>query len=299
MLAFALVVRARRRFAVLGPGLVALFCASARPAAQPPTLNEVMKNAAEYVAAFHRQFSGIAAEETYLQESMNPQRSASSEHRRRTLRSDLLLVRPGVAPRYVELRDVFEVDGEAVRDRRLRLERLLGDSQAGDTLAAIIRESARYNIGKVERNVNTPLLPLSFLSKGSQPRFRFTQVETGQPVFGDTDQAPANELPVFRVSTEIWTVRYEERAKNTVIKTPDGRDLPVRGRFWINPATGAVLISELIVPGVGVHATITTSYQSEPLMGFLVPIEMRELYLSDRERITGSASYGRFRPLQP
>jgi hypothetical protein len=59
-----------------------------------------------------------------------------------------------------------------------------------------------------------------------------------------------------------------------------------------------VLISELIVPGVGVYATITTSYQSEPLMGFFVPIEMRELYLSDRERITGSASYGRFRQVQ-
>jgi hypothetical protein len=278
--------------------LLALLGMSAFPVAQSLSLDDVLKSAAEYVAGFHRQFSGIAAEETYLQEAMNPQRSASSDHHRRTLRSDLLLVRPGGAPRYVELRDVFEVDGKAVRDRRERLERLLGDAQAGDKLAAIVRESARYNIGKVQRTVNTPLLPLSFLSKASQPRFKFTHVEKGQPVFGDRDQAQANELAVFRVSTEMWTVRYEEHDKNTVIKTPDGRDLPVRGRFWINPATGAVLISELIVPGVGVYATITTSYQSEPLMGFLVPIEMRELYLSDRERITGSASYGRFRQVQ-
>ena len=295
MLAFALVVRARRRFAVLGPGLVALFCTSARPAAQPPTLNEVMTRAAEYVAAFHRQFSGIAAEETYRQETMNPQRSAVTGYRQRTLRSDLLLVRANTAGRYVELRDVFEVDGEAVRDRQQRLERLLGDAQGDGTLAAIIRESARYNIGNVERNVNTPLMPLSFLSKASQPRCKFTHIAKSHPVFGDQEQAQANDLAVFRVSTEMWTVSYEERGKNTVIKTPDGRDLPVRGRFWINPASGAVLISELIVPGVGVHATITTSYQSEPLLGFLVPIEMRELYLSDRERITGSASYGRFR----
>lgn len=260
-------------------------------------LNEVMTNAAEYVAAFHRQFAGIAAEETYLQETIDPQRSAASGRRRRSLRSDLLLVRPGGADRYVELRDVFEVDGEPVRDRQQRLERLLGDVMAGDKMAAIIGESARYNIGRVERNVNTPLMPLSFLSKASQPRFKFTHVEKSQPVFGDKEQAQANDLAVFRVATEMWTVRYEERGKNTVIKTPDGRDLPVRGRFWINPATGAVLISELIVPGVGVYATITTSYQSEPLMGFLVPVEMRELYLTDRERITGSASYGRFRPL--
>jgi hypothetical protein len=278
-------------------GLLVLTGTVAGPAAQTPSLNEVMKNAAEYVAAFHRQFSGIAAEETYLQETMNPQRSAASGYRKRTLRSDLLLVRPGGADRYVELRDVFEIDGEPVRDRQQRLERLLEDVQGGDKLAAIIRESARYNIGRVERTVNTPLMPLSFLSTTSQSRFKFTHVENTQPVFGDKVQAQANELPVFKVSTEMWTVRYEERGKNTVIKTPDGRDLPVRGRFWINPATGAVLISELIVPGVGVYATITTSYQSEPLMGFLVPIEMRELYLTDRERITGSASYGRFRQI--
>ena len=287
----------RVRFAVIVSGLVAVIGTAGRPAAQTQSLNDVMKNAAEYVAAFQRQFSGIAAEETYLQETMNPQRSAASDRRRRSLRSDLMLVRPDGADRYVELRDVFEVDGEPVRDRQQRLERLQGDTQGRDRLAAIIRESARYNIGRVERNVNTPLMPLSFLNKASQPRFKFTHVEKSQPVFDDKEQAQANDLAVFRVATEMWTVKYEERGKNTVIKTPDGRDLPVHGRFWINPSTGGVLISELIVAGVGVHATITTSYQSEPLMGFLVPIEMRELYLTDRERITGSASYGRFRQI--
>ena len=285
------------RFAVIVSGLVAVIGTAGRPAAQTQSLNDVMKNAAEYVAAFQRQFSGIAAEETYRQETMNPQRSAASGQRRRSLRSDLLLVRPDGADRYVELRDVFEVDGEPVRDRQQRLERLRGDAQGSDKLAAIIRESARYNIGRVERNVNTPLMPLSFLNKSSQTRFKFTHAEKSQPVFGDKEQAQANDLAVFRVATEMWTVKYEERSKNTVIKTPDGRDLPVHGRFWINPSTGAVLISELIAPGVGVYATITTSYQSEPLMGFLVPIEMRELYLTDRERITGSASYGRFRQI--
>lgn len=280
-------------------GLLALLWTSARVHAQTPSLDEVMKNAAGYVAAFHRQFSGIAAEETYLQDTMNPQRSAMTMPRKRALRSDLLLVRPEGADRYVELRDVFEVDGAPVRDRQARVERLLNEANAGDKVASIIRESARYNLGRVERNVNTPLMPLSFLSATNQRRFRFKHVEKNQPVFADKQQAAANELAVFRVATEMWTVEYEERGKNTVIKTPDGRDLPVRGRFWINPATGAVLISELVVPGVGVYARITTSYQSEPLMGFLVPVEMRELYLTDRERISGIATYGRFRPLPP
>jgi len=39
------------------------------------------------------------------------------------------------------------------------------------------------------------------------------------------------------------------------------------------------------------------SYQSEPLLGFLVPIEMRERYdgRRDKSHIEGVATYGRFR----
>ena len=51
-------------------------------------------------------------------------------------------------------------------------------------------------------------------------------------------------------------------------------------------------------PGDRRNATVTVSYQSEPLMGFLVPIEMRESYVRSGERITGHAVYGRFRLLK-
>ena len=60
---------------------------------------------------------------------------------------------------------------------------------------------------------------------------------------------------------------------------------------------GAVLISEMIVDGAGVVATVTVSCQSEPLMGFFVPIE-RESYVRDGERIGGHAVYGKFRVLK-
>ena len=104
---------------------------------------------------------------------------------------------------------------------------------------------------------------------------------------------------MFRVSTEMWTIEYQERASATrSIRTPDGRNLPAQGRFWIDPSNGSVLISELIVDGGGVIATVTVSYQSEPLMGFLVPVEMRESYGRRNERITGHATYGRFRPIE-
>ena len=273
-----------------------------RPAAQTPSLDEVLKRSAAYVSEFRRQLSGIVAEETYRQELTATSRISNSllVNPPRVLKSDLLLIKPADADRYVELRDVFEKDGERVRDREARLEALLRDpsGKAGGRIADIIAESAKHNIGGVQRNINTPLMALQFLDSDYQPRFKFKHVGKQKPVFKDDRDKAINETPVFRVSTEMWTVEYQERDRHTVIRRPDGRDLPAHGRFWINPANGAVLISELIVDGGGVIATVTVSYQSEPLMGFLVPIEMRETYVRPGERIAGHAVYSKFRPIE-
>ncbi len=276
--------------------------AVSRPAAQSPSLDEVLRLSAVYVAEFRTQLSGIVAEETYHQDIASTARISNSvlTNPSRTLRSDLLLVRPPDADRYVELRDVFEVDGRAVRSRGSRLEALLRDptAAASATVQSIITESAAYNIGSITRNVNTPLMALQFLDASRQRRFRFKHVDKPGPVFNRAEDRAVNDAPVFRVSTEMWTIEYQERGRNTIIRRPDGGDQPARGRFWINPASGSVLISELIVDSGGVIATITVSYQTEPLMGFLVPIEMRESYIRDGERISGRAQYGRFRAIR-
>jgi hypothetical protein len=57
-------------------------------------------------------------------------------------------------------------------------------------------------------------------------------------------------------------------------------------------------MSELIVVSPQVRATIDVSYQSEPLLGFLVPVEMQERYEAGRDVIHGYATYGRFRRFQ-
>jgi len=275
---------------------------AARPSGQAPELKDVLKSAAAYVERFHQQLSQIVSEETYVQTVVNTSWSTDSMLLlpARTLRSDLILVRSAAEQRFVELRDVFEVDGQPVRDRQARLERLLGANSraAGSQIAAIIQESARYNVGDIQRNVNTPLLALMFLQDDNQRRFTFTHLTRDTPVFTESRDRELNDAPVFRVSTEMWTIEYQERTKATVIRTPSGGNLPARGRFWIDPSTGAVLISEMIVDGAGVIATVTVSYQSEPLMGLLVPIEMRESYVGRGERITGHAVYGKFRILK-
>src|SRR5688572_4691103 len=291
-----------RRIVSAMAGAAMALLAVGRPAAQPPSLDDVLKRASSYVARFHEQLSEIVAEETYWQNVVNTSRFTNTMllQPARTLRSDLILVRSDEAQKFVELRDVFEVDGTPVRDRQARLEKLLTarSSSSGSQIAAILKESARYNIGSIQRNVNTPLLALMFLQDTYQPRFTFKHVTKDSPVFRESRDREFNEAPVFRVSTEMWTVEFRERRNATVIRTPSGGNLPARGRFWIDPSTGAVLISELMVEGGGVIATVTVSYQSEPLMGFLVPIEMRETYLREGERIAGHAVYGKFRLLK-
>jgi hypothetical protein len=283
--------------AALVGGLIA-----ANPAAQQPSLNEVLKRAATYVAAFHKQLSGIVAEEDYRQDTTTNQRYSDSVQMApaRRLRSDLLLVRPADSTRYVELRDVFEVDGVPVRDRQARLEELLKmQSAAADSrIQSIVEASARYNVGTITRTINTPLMALQVLDASRQKNFRFKHVDKVKPVFPHRQDAAANDAAVFRVSTEMWTIEYQERGGPTIIRRLDGSNLPARGRFWIDPSNGSVLISELIVDGGGVNATVTVSYQSEPLMGFLVPVEMRESYARSGERITGHAEYSKFRPIK-
>ena len=292
----------KRRLRFAAALAVAAFLASAGPTAQAPSLEEVLARTATYVGEFRRQLAGIVAEETYRQEIAHTARIANAQQviPPRTLRSDLLLIKPADANRYVELRDVFEVDGTPIRERESRLEQLLrdGSGRATDSIESIINDSARYNIGTIIRNINTPLMALQFLDAAQQPELRFTHVEKTRPVFKDAEDQAINDAPLFRVATEMWTIAFEERGRNTVIRRLDGGRLPAHGRFWINPSNGSVLISELIVDGAGVIATVTVSYQSEPLMGFLVPVEMRETYIRGGERISGRAEYGRFRPIQ-
>jgi len=281
--------------------------------AEEPSLAVVLQRAGAYVTEFQQRLSGIVAEERYVQDvtAFNKRRRNCTSHPdptglscgsimdkslRTTLKSDLLVVRVPGATRWAEFRDVFEADGNAVRDREERLTRLfLGQDpvSAREQLGRILEANARFNIGDIERNINTPMFALQFLEPSNQKRFKFSRSANRKP---DTFAQPEAPSGAFRASTEVWVVDYQETAPETLVRTGDRRDFPMRGRFWIEPATGRVMMSEIVARNKRVNATIDVSYQSQPLVGMSVPIEMREEY-KDRSgtHITGNATYGRFR----
>lgn len=148
----------------------------------------------------------------------------------------------------------------------------------------ISKESARYNVGSVIRNVNVPVLALWVLMPQNQHRFLFNHVEAADA--GRTDGA--------------WALDYREIEPGTMIRTTGGQDLPVRGRFWVNPITGGVLGSTIVADDRNLSATIDVTYQLEPALHMLVPQDMRESYeqRADGSTVTGVATYANFRQFQ-
>jgi hypothetical protein len=263
-------------------------------AAQEPTLDVVLARAGAYVVEFQKQLTGIVAEEHYVQRTLG--RSALSRLtadtiRSRDLKSDLLLLKPEGSARWIQFRDVFEVDGKPVRDRNERLVKLFLDPTASTANLAenVTAESTRYNIGNLVRTVNVPVLALSILDPAVQPRFRFTRTRDGKP-----------QLAAAPKSAAMWAVAYAEVREGTIIRTTNERDMPSRGRFWIEPDTGRVLMSELSAESTALRAVVDVSYVPDLRVGLLVPGEMRERYdiYTDGSRVDGTATYGRFRQFQ-
>jgi hypothetical protein len=225
----------------------------------------------------------VVSEERYEQEARYPSGPGSRAAdlvERTVLRSDFLLVRDDTAG-WVPFRDVFERDGVPVRDREERLSRLfLGDTgSALEQARRIVDESARYNVGNVNRNINLPTLPLVFLTAAHRQRFRFE----------DDGRDGAQRI-----------VQFHEIGRPTYVATTNGRDLPVSGRFWIDEASGRIERTELSAVDPSVNARITVTYRSDDAVGLWVPQRMEELYRqrSDRSEIRGVATYSRFRRFQ-
>jgi hypothetical protein len=266
---------------------------SAQP--QAPPLDTLLARAGAYVVEFQRQLSGVVAEERYVQDVLyplaSPMRNNPFRITHRELKSDLLMVKPVGGDRWLQFRDVFDVDGKPVRDRNERLMQLFlaPSATSASQTERIIEESSRYNIGNLQRTVNTPVLALLILDPAQQGRFRFKLGDRHDPLLEHAAPKPGAVV-----------IEFQEVEKQTMIRTSNNRDMAARGRFWIDADTGRVLGSELIAEDPSVKGTIDVEYEAEPSIGLLVPVVMRERYeiRRDQSRVDGQATYTHFRQFQ-
>ena len=204
--------------------------------------------------------------------------------RHRELKSDFLIVRDS-DDRWQPFRDVFEVDHIPIRDREERLAKLFlnakPDASVDAQARAIADESARYNLGAVQRTINNPIFALIFLQPDVRERFKFAE---GKP---DRKAGP-----------DVRVVDYVEDSRPTVIMGLPGQDMPAFGRFWIENATGRIVKAEVRVEVREVKANLTTTFRNDERVGLDVPSEFREEYDMRDSRVSGVASYSRFRKFQ-
>ncbi|HEY6358440.1 MAG TPA: hypothetical protein VIX35_09360 [Vicinamibacterales bacterium] len=257
--------------------------AQATRADSPPTLNVLLASAASYLDAYEQTFSAVVAEEQYTQTTKAPAGAVlfSADPTRRDLRSDVMVLNLGTS-QWVEFRDVYEVDNSLLPDHEGRLQKLF-QTASPDTISVAQRyanESARYNIG-VSRTTNVPTMALAYLSRRNQLRSAFEL---------------AGREGIRGIVTQV--VKFRETATPSLIVTRTVA-ASVSGRFWIEPASGAVLRTELTLVMTSprkLTGTTTVEYALAPTLKLLVPVQMDEEYrLGGGEVDRGRATYSNFR----
>ena len=272
---------------LLAINLIIGLCLSATVSGREPRLKDVLSRLERYLTTYEGELATLVAEEHYEQ-SIQPADGGPSTTRR-TLTSEFGFLRLPGRPEWLGLRDTFAVDGQPVPDHQGgRLDRVLTEgSNPQDLARRIVAENARYNLGGVARTINVPMLALDLLGRRNRGRLSF-QKRGEEQLDGRT----------------VWAVTFDERQRPTLVKTPDGRDRPVRGSALIDPADGSVLQTELAFDGgrggASPATTITVLYRREATLGLWVPYEMREMYrlgtnAGPLEEIDAVARYSNFR----
>ncbi len=243
-----------------------------------PTLEVVLGRMYAYLKDYAKQLPAMIATERYQQRLGSGMRKSQ-----RLLMSDYGLIQVQGDTEWLGFREVLSVDGKPVTDSAARLAELLArpSAQAMQQARLIAEESARYNIGPVVRTINDPALVLELLDGRNSPRMRFSH---------------NGENTIDGVRT--WVLRYQELGNPTIIRTRDRKDVPARGRAWVEPVTGRILRAEASVePGLGVTGTIDVTFEFDERMGFAVPSKMSERY-TNRNLVTvssGEATYSNYR----
>lgn len=195
-----------------------------------PMLSELMHNVAAYVATYGEQMSAVVGIEKYTQ-YINP--SAGTSIRPRQLLAEFALVKSGGLIPWTGYRDVIEVNGEPIRDRRDRIVKILADSADPITEASrLTAESARFNIGPVSRNFNLPTTALFFFHASNLSRFTFTRKGSKQ-IEG----------------VETLEIGFRETRRPTLISRRDGTDVPSQGTLWVLPEDGTIVRTRLQLKG--------------------------------------------------
>ena len=193
--------------AALAVTILAASLATPRADHRVPSVKDVMRRVAGYVAAYGEKASIVVGTERYTQETrrQHRRRAAAPRHRRGLRHRE-----SGARPRLAGVPGRRRSRRRSVADRDDRLVRLLtAPGGRYDEARRLSAESARFNIGRVQRNFNVPTTALFFFTADNLDRFKFTR-EGG------------------RWPTAAGRSRFAKPQRPTLIRTPGGQVGAVR-----------------------------------------------------------------------
>jgi hypothetical protein len=221
--------------------------------------------------------------------SLNAIMSSTARTYDRILVSEVAFVGlPGNAG-WLGFRRARQMDGKNLPDAGPSLTALLSDGARDDFDQArlLLSESARLNLG-MPRSTNLPNLPLEFLHPRN--RSRFTHRDDG--------------MERIR-GIETRRLVLQETGSPTLIRRPEGGDMPSLVSAWVEAGTGRLLRAQVKSRDarIGVpafDAVIWVDFKEEPALKLLVPSEMKEEFFAGRYREgTGTAKYSNYRKITP
>jgi len=234
--------------------------------APPPGLPDLLRLGAEYAASYAPKISGVTLEEQLMLIEV----SGTGMRTPIRVTSDVVLL--NLNGRLMSLRDLFTVDGKALRERTPRITEALATPSAASWLAAqgYAREHAAHLLSNVVLWYSDPLQALEFIAPDTQKRLTY-KLEGNKRLNG----------------VQTMGVGYKETAipnTNSIIGTPSS---PLSsGRFYLDPATGAIHQTELWIQSDSDTARVQVVYAPDAKLGLLLPREASHTF-EQREGGTG------------
>jgi hypothetical protein len=225
----------------------------------PATLSvkDVIVRAGRFAERQRDALTSVRADEHYTQEIQLQNRTVIE---RRVLESEIAFVQLSDSAEWLAFRNVLRVDGVDTGTDPARLEKLFRLGAPSNQGRRLVEENAIYNLGRLHRTLNIPTFVLHILMPQNSERFKFKK--TAERVHG---------------ADIVWELEYAERDRPTIVRSLDGRPVPIRGRMWIVPEEGR-LVRATLAASVPVTSELEFEWRRDAGLDTWVPSEMRERY---------------------
>lgn len=236
--------------AVLVSAASAALMAPRATAQRAPDLDAILTVARQYAATYAATVSGVSLDELLIL----LETSGAVKRVPYRIASDLVLVK--FDDRLTGLRDPFAVDTRPVRERQPRIIQALSEpTQANLNLVQkYVRENTAYLLHNVVIWYSDPVLALQYITPANADKLTF-KLEGSKKING----------------VQTVGVGFKERPDGPRVLSVIPGKAESWGRLWIDPATGAIHMTELWVQSQTDVARVQVKFEKDAKLGWLLP----------------------------